>query len=690
MSESEDTEKKRISMGFSKKIGILDPKGLESNPLTNKDYSDTYKKLATVWSAFPAYEKAKDVLETIKTHTLTFIISGTGSGKTVLIPKYALHYTGYQGKIAITLPKRNVTVSSASFAAKTLDVELGEQVGYIYRGSPPDMLGPENRMVYMTDGLLVSKFTRDPLLSEFQVIIIDEAHERKTQIDMILLFLKELLTSGKRPDLRVIIMSATIDGEKYQKYFKGVKSKIINISGQPNYEIETKFLDRSPASYIAEGSALIDSLLKDGLKQDLLFFITTSNEALQLCRGIRPKYPKVFCIEVYSEMDKSLRLYAESRDKFLELGNYDMKLIMATNVAESSITIDGLKYVVDSGFELYSYFEPESGSNVLERRMITQAQALQRRGRVGRTEPGVCYHLMTKLQFDHLQKYPEPDIMKQDITLELLKIISITSDKNYKSGMGILNQLMDVPKQKYIDYATDLYHMYNLIDKEGKITKAGLDVIQFSTLTVNRSLFLIYAYQLHCAKQACIILSMLDETGGKFQNLFYTKDTVKKSSNTNPSVIKSLTSKKGDHLTMLYLYNAFKEAPDQKAWSRKYNLRLEPFNRASNGAKKYYFRIINLSQAPKIDESNLRGGDQPTDEEIEERIMNALSMSHKHMLARKLTPTYPHQKQEGSINKASVLNMHYKKVELSKKTFIYDTYTNINGSFEFSGVSLIN
>ncbi len=362
----------------------------------------------------------------------------------------------------------------------------------------------------MTDGSLIMRIVKDPLLSDFKVVIIDEAHERKVQIDLLLLFLKKLLESGKRPDLKVIIMSATIDGSKYQKYFNTVKSEIVYVSGKPNYDITTHYLDKPSLSYVTDGFELIKDLIQKGVHKDMLFFVTTSNEALQLCKNIRPKFPKVYCIEVYRDMDKDLQIYAQSRDKFLELGNYDQKLVMATNVAESSLTIDGLKYVIDSGYELYSRFDPDYQAQTLEKRLITKAQALQRRGRVGRTEPGICYHLLTKKQFDSLEEYPAPDILKQDITLDFLKIIQLTDDRSYNAGIAMLKELMDPPKKDYVDFSYDLFVLYELLDAKGKLTKTGYDVTQFSSITINRSLFLLYAFKLYCAREASIILGMME------------------------------------------------------------------------------------------------------------------------------------------------------------------------------------
>ena len=662
----------------------MDPDGINKNPLTGENYSQTYKDLGQVWSTFPAYYKAYEILDSIKTNQITFIVSGTGSGKTVLIPKFALHYTDYKGKVGVTLPKRVVTKSAASFAALTLDVKLGKEVGYLYKGSPKDMVGTDNKIVYMTDGVLIMKFVKDPILSEFEVIVIDEAHERKVQIDLLMLFIKKILQSGKRPDLRVIIMSATIDGSKYQKYFSGITSNIINISGQPNYEIETYYLEKLSKSYMVDGLDLIEKLINSGIKRDMLFFITTSNEAYQLCKAIRQKFPRVYCIEVYADMDKSLNIYAESSDKYLELGNYDQKLIMATNVAESSLTIDGLKYVIDSGYELYSYFNPEYFGQILEKKMISRAQAFQRRGRVGRTEPGICYELLTKSQFESLDDYPTPDILRQDITPDMLKIIQLTENKTYAEGYELMNQLMDPPKKTFIDVAHDLYEMYNIIDSSGKITKIAYDITQFSSVPINRTLFLIYAYQMHCAKEASIIIAMAEVLDGKLNNLFLKADTICDSDCQKPAakkLLKKLAQKKGDHFTYLKIYQEYKSIQDQKAWLRKYGIRQDILNAADKISKTYYHKILNLSKVPQLS--------RVSDVDIDKKLLEALKLSHKHLTAKNMAPVFTKKKFEGQINKDSIVYYFYNKKELADKNFIYDELTNINKNWEFSIVTLI-
>ena len=675
-----------VHLDFTSKIGILDPEGIEPNPLTGEPYSSSYKSLAKMWENLPAYAKAQEILESIRDNQLTFIISGTGSGKSVLIPKFALHYTNYKGKIGMTLPKRVITVTAATFSARTLDVELGKDIGYVFKGSDRSMNRPENKIVYMTDGILTMKMIHDPNLTEYSVIIIDEAHERKVQIDMIMLFLKNLLQSGKRPDLRVIIMSATIDGAKYQNYFAGVKSNIVMVSGKPNYPIEVHFLEKETKNYIQSGLEIIESIVNKKIKKDILFFITKSKEAIDVCNYIRPKFPHVYCIEVYADMDKKLQIFAEDKDKYMELGNYDQKLVMATNVAESSLTIDGLKYVVDSGYELFSYFDPDAGAHILETRLIAKSSALQRRGRVGRTESGICYHLLTEVEFNGLKPFQEPDILRQDITIDLIKIIGGTPSKSYIDGFDVFTQLMDIPKQNYISYSYQLLKLYKILNEKDILeTKLSSEILNFSSLELNQSLFLIFSYQLFCAKEASIILAMIDVCDQRIMNLFYKSDTICESGcakGSSKEYLKKISSKKGDHLTLLNIFTDYKNTADQVAWAKKYGIKLYILKSAKDKSNEYYRKIINISKAPQLAGAK--------DVDPEKKIIEALKRSHLHLTAKNLKSTYAKvTKQSAQIAKDSVLHQFYDRSDLSKKMFVYNELKSISGNWEFSVITLI-
>ena len=163
------------------KIGIFDPDGKNKNPFNDKEYSDEYKVLAKMWSNLPAYKKGKDIVKEIEKNDIILVKSETGSGKSVLVPKFAIHTLDYKGLTVMTLPKKIITQATAEFAAKTLDVEIGEYVGYQYRGER--MVSNKTNLLFSTDGSIISMIKKDPLLIDIDILIIDEAHERKIQID---------------------------------------------------------------------------------------------------------------------------------------------------------------------------------------------------------------------------------------------------------------------------------------------------------------------------------------------------------------------------------------------------------------------------------------------------------------------------------------------------------------------------
>lgn len=226
--------------------------------------------------------------------------------------------------------------------------------------------------------------------------------------------------------------------------------------------------------------------------------------------------------------------------------------------------------------------------------------------------------------------------------------------------------------------------MYNIIDSNDKITKIGYDITQFSSNPINRTLFLIYAYQLHCAREASIIISMIDALKGSLNNIFFKSDTLCLSGpakQASKELIKKLVQKKGDHLTFLKIYDEFKAAPDQKTWARKYGIRLDVLNRADKMVKTYYYKIINLSRAPQLSRVD--------NVDVKKRIIEALKLSHKHLTAKKMQPVFSKKEVDGQINKDSSLYYYYKRRDLENKNFIYDEMINVSGSWEFSVVTLI-
>lgn len=470
----------------------LDMNAKDLNFLNQQSYSAEFLELSKAWSKLPLYQNKEQMLNifnSIHNNQVTIVIAGTGSGKTVLIPKFLLKYFYgmnkdktddekklHNSKIVVTNPKILTTIYNADFGAKTLDVPLGTEVGYKFRGSPDNMISDKTKLLYSTDGLLLSQIFRgDILLSEYQGIIIDEAHERQVPIDLLLYFIKNIVK--QRPEFKLIIMSATIDPKIFKDFYEkdNISFGQVDISGQSNYPITSHYMKPGDKinffNYMDVGLSIILKLLDETDIGDILMFVTSQKETEIGCNKLKSLCPNqlkissscdsYYCAEVFSKMSDENRELAVSKDKYKSIGNYKRKIIFATNVAESSITLDGIVYVIDSGLELLSYFNYQKYCQVLEKRFTTRAQIKQRMGRAGRTQNGVCYHLYTEDKFKSLEEFPSPSIALMNMNEHF---ISFLKYQKYLSEAIKLGKNLITPMTPYQIMSSIKYlHFYNLI-----------------------------------------------------------------------------------------------------------------------------------------------------------------------------------------------------------------------------------
>jgi len=527
-------------------IGIFDPEGINPNPLNSQPYTSEYKTLSKFWSSLPAYGMGKQIVSTIQSNDVILIKSATGSGKSVLIPKFALHSNNYSGRIIMTLPKKIITKKAAEFGAKTLDVELGEQVGYMFRGE--SLKSSKTILLYSTDGSIISMLKSDPLLKSIDTVIIDEAHERKVNIDLLLYLLKNSITKRKEKNmspLKLIIMSATINESIFKSYYRDFNFEWLELAGTPNHPIKSIYLESSldlrTNEYLEKGKELIGQIISninslnysnhsnhpdypanpanpanpDYPEGDILFFVCTVSECDKLAAEFGSIFQDCFTMGLYSGFDSELEPYISNPVKFKELGtNYKRRLFVSTNVAESSLTIDGIVYVIDSGLELSVKFEPQTNTNIMTKNFITQAQMTQRKGRAGRTKPGICYHLYTPQEQANALKYPEPEIKCIDIKNTCLSLMKICSDfKSNRSNKKFKNKssnnyscsveetidmfmhFIEPPGEKFILNGFDFAYSNQLIGIDDKLTKIGLLILE-TRLDVMDGLSLLWAYNL--------------------------------------------------------------------------------------------------------------------------------------------------------------------------------------------------
>ena len=445
--------------------------------LTGKpSYTADRMSWAATWSRFPMYaDKAKlrALMTSLRENNATIVISGTGSGKTVICPPltlYQLKDVGAQ-RVAVTIPKRVTALGAASTAAQTLDATLGREVGYRYRGAPAGSFDKvHTRLVYATDGTLLAQARHDPLFREYAAVIVDEAHERSVSTDMLLLALKRCM--AMRPEFRVVVMSATIDAEVFASYFSQLKLGLVEVAGGTMYPVRRVFAstDSTPDTYLADGikvaatrifNANLRTTTSAAKKKNALFFVATTREAAQGCKAFRSacktNCAAVDCTGLYSKQSAEAQAAALAPVE----RPFDRKLMFATNVAESSLTFNNLTAVIDGGYELTSTWDAMSHGVRIEKARVTRAQLMQRIGRVGRTEPGVAHLLYTQSTFDALPAYPTPSILVIDLTEQVLT--AIISKGGLVPAMADFAALITPPTAAQMASAISLLHFYRLI-----------------------------------------------------------------------------------------------------------------------------------------------------------------------------------------------------------------------------------
>lgn len=587
-------------------IGILDPEGKNNNPLTEQPYSETYKNLGKVWSKFPAYNDPEKYIETINNNDVVLVVSGTGSGKTVLFPKYALHALDYQGKIAITLPKRDIAESAAQFAADTLDVKIGEEVGYQFRDAGKNTFSTRTKLLYCTDGTLVARLLGDPELKEFDAVVIDEAHERKVNIDFLLYLLRNVL--NKRPGFKLIIMSATINYQIFKKYYEKYRFIDLSIGTKPNYPIKSIFLKEnlniSKNEYLNHGLDLIKNLLKENNKGGILFFVTSISETNDMCQklvdGDSSFKDMNICVPMFSGMNEEQKKIATHKDYYRGFVKDGRKIIISTNVAESSLTVEGIEFVIDSGLELRSSFDPVNRINILEKTLITHAQAKQRMGRTGRTGPGTCYHLYTEETFENtMEKFPLPAIRIESISYEIIRLMGLNDSYKIQDVKTMLQNFIEPPDKTYLKHELKYLKNIGMItdDSEtGELSKIGKFISELQ-IEPNYGLALIMGYRLNCFREVACIISVIDITKGSIDKLFTVQvdetnvgegegeGEKNKDKNKNKdwlknklrSVKKDYTDQYGDHIAILKIFKEYEEkrknVDSLTAWTYKYFLK---------------------------------------------------------------------------------------------------------------------
>ena len=439
----------------------------------------------------PISSRTTDIKESIENNQVVIICGSTGSGKTTQLPKIALDLgQGRFGRIGCTQPRRLAATAMAKRVANELDVQCGEQVGFHVRFNK--RVSNNTVIKFMTDGILLSETQHDPDLLQYDTIIVDEAHERSLNIDFILGYLKQL--KQRRPELKIIISSATLDAEKFSKFFDN--APILTIEGR-TFPVDDYFLppneDEELSAHIARAVRWISDIDDKG---DILVFLPGEREirdTVDMLKGRDIANTEILPLFGRLNISEQQRVFAPSRQR---------RIVLATNVAETSITIPNIHYVVDSGKVRISRYNPRNHIQSLQIEQVSRASAKQRRGRCGRITDGVCIYLYSEEILADSPEFTDPEIRRTSLAGVILQMSIL--------GLARIEHFpfLDPPQSTLIREGYQTLRDINAIDKRGKITSTGRKIAQLP-LDPHLGRMIIDSHDRHVLPEIIIITAFL-------------------------------------------------------------------------------------------------------------------------------------------------------------------------------------
>ncbi|MDO8812062.1 MAG: ATP-dependent RNA helicase HrpA [Gallionella sp.] len=448
----------------------------------------------------PVVGKRDDLARAISENQVVIVCGETGSGKTTQLPKICLTLgRGIHGCIGHTQPRRVAARSVASRIAFELKTELGGAVGYKVRFN--DKVSPDTSIKLMTDGILLAEIHGDPLLRKYDTLIVDEAHERSLNIDFLLGYLKQLLP--RRPDLKLIITSATLDADRFAAHFDAV---VIEVSGR-SYPIETRYRplqisDEGEAQDVPQAvSSALDELAAGGLKGDVLVFLPGEREIRDTAEALRKHHPPGMRHGGIEVLPLFARLSAAEQDRVFKTGA-QRRVVLATNVAETSLTVPNIGYVIDCGLARVNRYSIRQKVEQLHIEKISRAAANQRAGRCGRVMSGVCIRLYDEADFMQRAEFTDPEIFRVSLATAILRMSAL------ELGEIAEFPFIEPPTPRMIADGYQLLAELNAIDEARQLTPLGHALAKLP-LDPKIARLLLAGRQYHCLTEILIIASAL-------------------------------------------------------------------------------------------------------------------------------------------------------------------------------------
>jgi pre-mRNA-splicing factor ATP-dependent RNA helicase DHX16 len=535
---------------FAKRISVAETKAAQ--------IEETRKGL-------PMFTFREQILAAVAEYQVLIIVGETGSGKTTQLPQY-LHEAGYTKggqKVGCTQPRRVAAMSVAARVAEEMGVKLGNEVGYSIRFE--DQTSDKTILKYMTDGMLLREFLTDPMLETYSALMIDEAHERTLHTDVLFGLVKDIARA--RPDLKLLISSATMDAQKFSKYFDD--APIFNIPGR-RFPVDIHYTSQPEANYLAAAVTTCFQIHLSQPKGDILVFLTGQDEieaaeqSLQeTARKLGPRAPELLICPIYANLPTDLQAKI-----FEPTPPNARKVVLATNIAETSLTIDGIVYVIDPGFVKENVYNPRTGMESLVVTPCSRASANQRAGRGGRVGPGKCFRLYTKWAYwNELEENTTPEIQRTNLNsvVLLLKSLGVNDLINF--------DFMDAPPPDTLIRALEQLYALGALNDRGELTKIGRQMAEFPTDPMLAKAVLA-ADKLGCVEEVLSIIAMLGEASALF---FRPKE---KKIHADSARARFTVKEGGDHATYLNIWNQWCDSDFSTVWAKENYLQQRSLTRA--------------------------------------------------------------------------------------------------------------
>eukprot|EP01065_Artemidia_motanka_P023397 TRINITY_DN2798_c4_g1_i1.p1 TRINITY_DN2798_c4_g1~~TRINITY_DN2798_c4_g1_i1.p1 ORF type:complete len:693 (+),score=134.04 TRINITY_DN2798_c4_g1_i1:68-2146(+) len=509
--------------------------------------------LRKVARSLPVAEAERKIVSLVKQNSAFVLIGETGSGKTTQVPQFLLKALGKECRcVAVTQPRRIAAVTIARRVAAEQGVRVGGRVGYAVRFD--DASGPHTRIKYVTDGLLLRELLTDPDLSAYGAIVLDEAHERSVNTDVLFGLLKKIRRE-RRPDLKVIVMSATLDAKLFSSFWDDCPIGFVRGRTHP---VEVFYADEPQSDVVDACVTTALQIHTDHSNEpgDILVFMTGQDVIEDAARILLEKAPllppdnKLIVVPLYAGLP-----WEKQARAFVPPPTGHRKVILSTNVAETSLTIPNIRFVIDCGLVKEKRYNPRTGMDLLTEVPVSQAQARQRCGRAGREFPGKCFRLFTERAFQELERTTQAEIRRVNLCSVVLQL----------KRLGIDNPLafdfIQPPATPHLVAALHLLHVLGALDSNGKLTDVGHEMALFP-LDPTHAKVVQSAAEFRASRPCVDVLAMLS-----VDNVLRTPS--QRERELADQRRQSFSSAHGDHLTLLNAVREFERARKerrQKEW----------------------------------------------------------------------------------------------------------------------------